>query len=196
LIAEDDELLDLAERSGCRGLLMGLESVMPETLRDCRKGFNSPEKYAEMVEKLHRHRIALNGCFVFGLDHDTPEVFLRTAEFAVEAGIDLPRYAVVTPFPGTALFRRLDSEGRIFTRDWELYDGQHVVFHPKQMSVEELRDGLQEAWNHTYKVASIWRRLRKSPMVLPVALAANLAYRHYGRNLHRFYNCDWVIGKG
>ena len=173
---------------------MGLESVMPETLRNMRKGFNSPERYAELVGKLHRHKIALNGCFVFGLDEDTPEVFLKTAEFAVEAGIDLPRFAAVTPFPGTALFRRLDAEGRIFTKDWELYDGQHVVFSPKGMDVAELQAGLEAAWRHTYSLRSIYRRLRQSPMSLPIALAANLTYRHYGRNLHRFYNCDWVMG--
>ncbi len=62
------------------------------------------------------------------------------------------------------------------------------------MSVEELQAGLQEAWNHTYRLSSIYHRLRRSPMALPIALAANLTYRHYGRNLHRFYTCDWVIG--
>ncbi len=66
------------------------------------------------------------------MDHDTPDVFLKTARFAVEAGIDLPRFAIVTPFPGTALHQRLQREGRILTRNWELYDGQHVVFQPAQ----------------------------------------------------------------
>jgi radical SAM superfamily enzyme YgiQ (UPF0313 family) len=193
LFAEDDELVELAERSGCRGLLMGLESVTPEGVRDCKKGFNSPETYAAMVEKLHRHHIALNGCFVFGLDHDTPDVFLKTARFAVEAGIDLPRFAVATPFPNTALYRRLEAEGRILTRNWELYDAQHVVFQPKKMSPQELQQGIEEAWKYTYSYRSIWRRLRSSPMPLPLVLAANLTYRHYAHNLHRFYHCDWVL---
>ncbi len=193
LFAEDDELVELAERSGCRGLLMGLESVTPEGVRDCKKGFNSPETYAAMVEKLHRHRIALNGCFVFGLDHDTPDVFLKTARFAVEAGIDLPRFAVATPFPNTALHRRLEAEGRILTRNWELYDAQHVVFQPKLMSPQELQQGIEAAWKYTYSYRSIWRRLRSSPMPLPLVLAANLTYRRYAQNLHRFYNCDWVL---
>ena len=193
LFAEDDELVELAERSGCRGLLMGLESVTPEGVRDCRKGFNSPETYAAMVEKLHRHHIALNGCFVFGLDHDTPDVFLKTARFAVEAGIDLPRFAVATPFPNTALYRRLEAEGRILTRNWELYDAQHVVFQPKMMSPQVLQQGIEEAWKYTYSYRSIWRRLRSSPMPLPLVLAANLTYRHYAHNLHRFYHCDWVL---
>ena len=67
---------------------------------------------------LHRHRIALMACFAFGLDGDTPDVFEKTARFAVAAGIDLPRFAIVTPFPGTPLHRRLDAEGRILTRNW------------------------------------------------------------------------------
>src|SRR5262249_25898506 len=154
LLGEDDELLDLAEASGCRGLLMGLESISPENLRSSRKGFNSPDRFVRLVEKLHAHRIALQGCFVFGLDADEPDVFLKTARFAVEAKIDLPRFAIVTPFPNTGLYKRLDSEGRILTRNWELYDGQHVVFEPRKMSVRELQVGTEAAWKHAYSFRS------------------------------------------
>ena len=91
------------------------------------------------------------------MDHDTPDVFLRTARFAVETGIDLPRFAIVTPFPGTSLYHRLDRERRILTRNWELYDGQHVVFRPKRMSVQELQEGTEAAWKHAYSARSILR---------------------------------------
>lgn len=195
LLAEDEELLDLAEASGCRGLLMGLESLSATNLKGNRKGFNSPEKFVRVVERLHAHRIALQGCFVFGLDDDRPDVFLRTAEFAVEAGIDLPRFAVVTPFPNTPLYKRLEAEGRILTRDWELYDAQHVVFQPKHMSVQELQDGIETAWKHAYSVPSILRRIRKSPAPWPVRIGTNLGYRFYAHHLSRFYNCDWIIGR-
>lgn len=194
LLADDAELLALCARSGCRGLLMGLESISKANLRQSCKGFNDPEQFKGVVAALHRHRIALQGCFVFGLDHDTPEVFETTARFAVEAGIDLPRFAVVTPFPGTGLYQRLEREGRILTRNWELYDGQHVVFEPAQMSVEQLQRGIERAWRQTYSWSSIARRLRVSPASWPVALGSNLGYRFYGRNLHRFYNCDWILG--
>ena len=193
LLGDDAPLLALAARSGCRGLLMGLESMSVKNLRQSGKGFNAPADYARLVERLHQHRIALQGCFVFGLDHDTPAVFLETARFAVEARIDLPRFAVVTPFPGTALYRRLDAQNRILTRNWELYDGHHVVFQPSLMSVEDLQRGIETAWRHAYSVRSAWRRLRASPSPWPVRLGANLAYRPYARNLHRFYTCDWVI---
>jgi radical SAM superfamily enzyme YgiQ (UPF0313 family) len=194
-LADDAELLDLAARSGCRGLLMGLESISPQNLRGSRKGFNHPDQYAHVVERLHHHGIALQGCFVFGLDHDQPDVFLKTAEFAGQARIDLPRFAIATPFPNTALYLRLQSEGRILTRNWELYDGQHVVFQPAQMSVEDLAAGTEAAWKYAYSLRSIIRRLRHSPAPWPVRLGTNLGYRFYANHLSRFYNCDWIIGR-
>lgn len=196
LLADDKELLALAQRSGCKGILMGLESISRENLKASKKGFNSPDRFKELVRKLHAHGIALQGCFVFGLDNDTPEIFLETARFAVEAKIDLPRFAVVTPFPGTALYHRLESEGRILTRNWELYDGQHVVFQPARMSVEELQRGIETAWKFSYSVPSMMKRLAASPSPWPVRLGTNLGYRFYAHNLHRFYNCDWILGLG
>jgi radical SAM superfamily enzyme YgiQ (UPF0313 family) len=194
LIGRDDEILALAQASGCRGLLLGFESISPGNLRLSRKGFNRPEDYAQLVAKLHAHGIAVQGCFTFGMDEDEPDVFERTARFAVEAKIDLPRFAIVTPFPGTPLHRRLDEEGRILTRDWSLYDGQHAVFRPKRMSVDELRLGTETAWKLAYNWRSIASRLRHSPAPLPVRLATNLGYRFYANHLGKFYNCDWIIG--
>ena len=195
LLADDEELLELAQKSGCSGLLMGLESLSTTNLKGNRKGFNSPDRYATVVDRLHQHGIALQGCFVFGLDDDRPDVFLKTAEFAVQAKIDLPRFAVVTPFPNTPLYKRLDAEGRILTKNWELYDAQHVVFQPKHMSVNELQLGIESAWKHAYSYSSIWRRVRSSPAPWPVRLGTNLGYRFYANNLSRFYNCDWIIGR-
>ena len=195
LLADDPELLELAERSGCKGLLMGLESISNENLRTNHKGFNSPEQYLRVVEQLHAHGIALQGCFVFGLDGDEPDVFLKTAKFAVEAKIDLPRFAVVTPFPNTPLYKRLEAEGRLLTKNWELYDAQHVVFQPKRMSVEQLQTGVETAWKYTYSFRSIASRLLHSPAPWPVRLGTNLGYRFYANNLSRFYNCDWIIGR-
>ena len=195
LIAHDPPLLQLMARSGCSGLLLGFESIIPETLKDSRKAFNDPDAYASLVETLHGHGITVMGCFVFGMDHDTPETIDRTAQFVVDAGIDLPRFAVATPFPGTPLYRRLDSEGRILTRDWEQYDGQHVVFRPARMSVDELRDGHERAWIHAYSLTSIARRLWKSKTHTGLAIAANMGYRFYARRLHQFYNCDWFVGQ-
>jgi radical SAM superfamily enzyme YgiQ (UPF0313 family) len=190
LLADDIPLLDLAARSGCRGLLMGLESISRGTLRSSRKGFNDPARYKEMVGKLHARQIALQGCFVFGLDDDGPDVFQKTAEFAVDARIDLPRFAIVTPFPGTTLHRRLEGEGRILTRDWSLYDGQHAVFQPAGMDTTTLYQGTERAWKTVYGVRNTWRRLRHTAAPKHLALLTNFGYRRYAHNLDRFYTCD------
>ena len=107
----------------------------------------------------------------------------------------LPRFAVVTPFPNTPLFQRLEAEGRILTRNWELYDAQHVVFQPKNMSVQELQEGIELAWKHAYSWSAIWRRIASSPAPWPTRIGTNLGYRFYANNLSRFYNCDWIIGR-
>ena len=191
LIAKDRPLLDLMARSGCRGLLIGFETISPENLRQSKKRFNRPEEYRDAVTLLHRSGISVMGCFVFGLDDDTPEVFQRTAQFVVDARIDLPRFAIATPFPGTPFFARLEREGRILTRNWELYDGQHVVFQPKHMSVRELNTGHERAWKQAYAWAAIAKRLMQARNFSPLAVSANLGYRFYAHHLHRFYNCDW-----
>jgi len=193
LIAHHPELMDLMARSGCRGLLLGLETISHLGLRDARKKFNASVDYAAVIRDLHEAGIAIQGCFVFGLDHDTPDVFERTAEFAIDHGIDLPRFAVLTPFPGTPLHQRLDREGRILTTDWELYDGQHVVFQPRLMSPAELIAGHERAWKMVYRYGAIARRLWKARDFEPLAVAANLGYRFYAHNLHRFYTCDWHV---
>lgn len=193
LIAHDRPLMQLMARSGCKGLLLGLETISPDNLHDTNKRFNSPEQYQALIHELHALGIAVQGCFVFGLEHDTTEVFERTARFVVDAAIDLPRFAVVTPFPGTPMFRKLEAEGRILTRDWERYDGQHVVFQPRNMSVAELEAGHEWAWKYVYRYSSIARRLAGSRIQLPLALMSNLGYRFYAHRLHRFYTCDWPI---
>ncbi len=193
LLAEDEPLLALAARSGCKGLLMGLESISPKSLQSAHKAFNRPERYPEIVARLHAHGIALQGCFVFGNDGDEPDVFLKTAKFAVEAKIDLPRFAVVTPFPGTPLYQRLEREGRILTRDWERYDAQHVVFQPAHMTPLQLQQGIEQAWKYTYRYGAILQRLWGSPSANATGLAANLGYRFYAHHLSQFYTCDWPI---
>lgn len=195
LLCQDKPLLDLVARSGCRGLLMGFESLSRQNLGENQKPFNNPKNFRAIVDQLHERKISLQGCFVFGLDEDTPDVFLETARFAVDAGIDLPRFAIVTPFPGTALYNKLESEGRILSNDWELYDGQHVVFQPAAMSVEQLQQGNEMAWKYAYRFTSIAKRLRKTPASWSLGLLTNLGYRYYARRLHKFYTCDWQFDR-
>jgi radical SAM superfamily enzyme YgiQ (UPF0313 family) len=187
-IARDREMLKLAAQSGCGGLLIGLESVSLTSIKQMRKGFNKPGDYIEAIKILHDHGIAVNGCFVFGLDGDDKDIFKRTVEFVNRAAIDLPRFSIATPFPGTPLYKQLDAEGRILIRDWAYYGGQNVVFQPKNMSVQELQSGAQWAWRQVYSFPSIARRVAGSTashsgLVLKTSLLANIGYTKYARML-------------
>ena len=196
LIGRDPDLMKLMARSGCKGLLIGFETISKGSLSDAGKRFNEPTDYHSLIVDLHRLGISLQGCFVFGLDHDTPDTFDETARFVIDSAIDLPRFAVLTPFPGTPLFNRLNSQGRILTRNWELYDGQHVVFQPKNMSIEELQEGHERTWKKVYSLSSIAKRIGTSRTQLPIAVMANLGYRYYANHLDTHYTCDWQISLG
>ncbi len=185
-IAKDPELLKVASESGCKGLLLGLESVCEKSLKSMNKNFNSLNDYKDQVKRLHDHGIAINGCFVFGSDEDDKDVFQRTVEFVQKTDIDLPRYTVYTPFPGTPLYKRFESEGRITSNNWSLYDAQHVVIKPKNMSPEELQEGHQWAWKKTYSLPNISKRLIGARILPQVVIPANLAYHIYSGRLPNF----------
>ena len=193
LIGRDPDLMELMARSGCSGLLIGFETMGREALGDIGKKFNDPALYAQLVADLHRLKISIQGCFVFGNDHDDLGVFERTADFVIDVGMDLPRFAILTPFPGTPLHHRFEKEGRILTRNWELYDGQHVVHMPKQMTPRQLQEGHERAWKAAYSRRAIFKRIAKSRVQIPISIACNLGYRFYAHHLHTHYNCDWPL---
>jgi radical SAM superfamily enzyme YgiQ (UPF0313 family) len=182
-VAEDDELLKLAAQSGCKGLLIGFESITQATLNETHKGFHAARDYAEVVKKLHDHGIGIQGCFVFGFDNDDTSVFERTVEWVDRVKIDLPRYAVVTPFPNTGLFHQLETQGRLLHKNWSLYDVEHVVFEPKRMSPERLQDGLEWAWRQSFSYRSIFRRVLGSFCQPLLSISLNLGYRYYAQHL-------------
>ncbi len=185
LIAEDAELLRLAAQSGCKGLLIGFESISQDTLNQSHKHFHAAKEYGEIIQKLHDHGIGIQGCFVFGFDNDDGSVFQRTVEFVDRTRIDLPRYAVATPFPNTGLYRRLEAEGRLLHKNWALYDVEHVVFQPRQMSPERLQEGLEWSWRQSYSWRSLFNRVRGAPWsILPLWLSLNYGYRYYAQHLH------------
>ncbi len=184
-LAHDPELLEAMVRSGCSYLLLGFESVNDEGLRDMRKSFNHPGGYRFVCDTLHRHRIAIQGCFIFGLDDDGPSVFDDTVAAVNELRIDIPRYALYTPYPGTAAYRRLEAEERLLHRDWWYYDTQHVVVRPRTMTPQELDRGFMRAWRQTFSLRSILHRTSACPRQLPISFVGNLAYRIYIRRLER-----------
>jgi radical SAM superfamily enzyme YgiQ (UPF0313 family) len=175
--AEDDEFLELAARSGCKQLFIGLESVTQASVNEVSKRFNRVEEYAQAIERIHAHRIAVQAGIVFGFDHDTEAVFEETLEFMEKSGVQNATFNILTPFPGTRLHKRLESEGRILTRDWNEYNSRtHVVFKPRLMSAEALLAGYEYANKRFYSWSSIYRRMSRSSVQLPWTLPLNLAY--------------------
>jgi len=174
------DLIKQAGRAGCEALFVGLESIIPENLKEMGKSFNLVDKYRKLVDVLHEHGISVVGSFMFGLDHDDESVFEKTAEFADKAQIDFGQFSILTPLPGTALYRRLEAEGRIFERDWAKYDGNHVTFRPRSMSPERLEVGLRWIYDHFYSWRSILRRTARR--LKPIIWVINDAYRRRVRD--------------
>ena len=131
-VGGDDELLEAAARSGCKQLFVGLESISQPSMEEVRKGFNRVSEYAGIVERIHAHGIAVQAGIVFGFDHDTPEIFKETLDFLEDAGVQNATFNILTPYPGTPLFRKLEAERRILTMDWRKFNGRtDVVFQPE-----------------------------------------------------------------
>ena len=183
--ARDDEFLTLAARSGCKQLFIGLESLSQASVDGVSKGFNRVHEYAHAIERIHAHGIAVQAGIVFGFDGDTEEIFAQTLDFLEEAGVQNATFNILTPFPGTRLYARLEAEGRILTRDWSQYNGRaHVVFRPRHMSPGALLDGFQRANQRFYSWRSIRKRLSRSPVQLAWTLPLNLAYAFSLRRSH------------
>ena len=175
----DDEFLEAAANSGCKQLFLGLESISQQSMREVNKGFNHVDEYYQLIENIHSHGIAVQAGIVFGFDHDTLQIFEATIDFLENAGVQNATFNILTPFPGTRLFERMDAAGRILTRDWSKYNSRdHVVYQPKQMSVEILLSGFRYANQRFYSFPSIIKRLSRSSVQLWWTLPLNLAYRY------------------
>jgi len=181
-IARNPELLALAARSGCRGLFIGLESLVPGNLRDIGKSLlNRVEDYREAITRIQRHGIGVEGAFIFGLDGDDPGIFSRTVAFARRVGLAAAQFGLLTPFPGTPLRERLQREKRILHSDWSHYTISNVVFKPRNMTPEALQAGFEWAYRSFYSYTSIARRLLPQVLrfgsTLPFFWALNLHFR-------------------
>jgi len=162
-IALNEKLLEAARESGCVSLFIGFESLLQENLDNVSKRFVNVKELSNMVKTIQNHQIGIQGAFIFGFDGDDPSIFKKTVEFVQKNNIDLPTFSVLTPFPGTSLFSRLENEGRIFDRNWSHYDMSHVVFKPKKMTVQELQEGYLWAQKYICAPRSILKRLFWGP---------------------------------
>ena len=182
-VGYDKEFFKILEKSGCAGLLIGFESMNQTAQGYINKGVNKTENYEYLIKQLHDIGVRINGCFAFGGDNDDKDVFERTVEQVQRLRIDLPRYSILTPFPQTKLHRDLDSQGRIFEHNLAMYDVEHVVFQPKNMTVDELHEGTEWAWRETYKTSSILSRINKLDVI---SYITNFAYQGYANKFSKF----------
>lgn len=182
-IMKDPELLSLMKASGCVYLLFGFESNDRPTLTSMGKGFNLSMAYDEIMHVMRGLGISVQGCFVFGFDHDTREVFANTVERVNELGIDIPRFSLYTPYPGSLLFKRLLKENQILSFNWDDYDTMHVVIQPSQMTPEELYQGFKWAYREAFKIKHIRKRMKGLTCNSIINFFGNLTYKIFVRRL-------------
>jgi len=168
-------------RAGCTGVFIGFESVTEDSLEEAGKRAPSSAVAASLVERFHEAGIQVNGSFVLGFDHDGPDVFTRTVEWIEAARLECATFHILTPYPGTPLFRRLDAEGRLLHRDWSLYDTAHAVFRPRLMCPEELETGYAWCYRTLFSPGSMWRRRPAHAAAVPAYLASSLLYKRCNR---------------
>ncbi len=185
-IGYDLEMLRAAKESGCRGLLIGLESLNPQSLKGAAKSFNDADKYKEIIANIHKFGIAVNGCFVVGFDSDTEEEIAALPERVDRLGLDLCRFSVLTPYPGTPLFDSLKKQGRILTEDWSRYNQHNAVFKPANFTPERLTELYRSVWKRAYSWRRVFKRTFGSPWrwkpYVFILLGANVGFKYLGIN--------------
>jgi radical SAM superfamily enzyme YgiQ (UPF0313 family) len=161
-VAAHPEVLRQMAESGCCSVTVGFESLVPENLEQMGKGWNARcGRFADLVARCRDHGIMVYGTFVFGYDHDTPDVFARTVEFAVQSKLFLANFNPLTPTPGTALYERLRQERRLLRARWWLdpqYRYGDALFRPRQMTAEQLAEGCYRAKTEFNRAGCILQR--------------------------------------
>lgn len=158
-VSDDERFLTSLRESGCISLFIGFESLNAGGSLLKNRSYNDRKAMEQAVCRIHEHHIGIQGSFIFGLDTDRATVFKETVSFIQETGIELPHISILTPFPGTPLFGRMEKEDRLIHRDWSRYDMSHTVFRPRHMSAEELQQGYAWALKYLASPTTIFSRL-------------------------------------
>jgi radical SAM superfamily enzyme YgiQ (UPF0313 family) len=182
-IARDEELLDLAARSGCVALSIGFESDDAEVLDGIRKGFNRPSRYEEDMRRLRARGIQVIALMMLGMDGQDARVFDKTVERLERDGVTLVKLFTPAPYPGTRYHDEMRDQGRILEDDWSRYDYGSLLVQPEGMTPDELRDGFDRAYKRFYGLPSIAKRMMRMPRRNAVEhaayLVANLKTWHF-----------------
>jgi radical SAM superfamily enzyme YgiQ (UPF0313 family) len=183
-VTDDPSLVRDMALAGCTGVFVGFESLLGENLDEARKRTPRPADYARRIAILHDHGIQVNGSFVLGFDHDRRDVFGRTAEWIESNRLECATFHILTPYPGTPLFRQMEQEGRLLHRDWSRYDTAHAVFRPRHLSPEDLEAGYAWCYRRLFSAESIWRRRPRDWRAVMPYLAMSYLYKRSNRLWH------------
>jgi radical SAM superfamily enzyme YgiQ (UPF0313 family) len=168
------DLIEKAAEAGLRSLFVGFETLNQDSLREQNKYQNLDRDYNAVIKRLRDLGVMINASFVFGMDHDDETVFDRTVEWAVEQGVETATFHILTPYPGTALYERMVTDGRITTHNWDLYDTRHTVYRPAKMAAETLEAGYWKAYRDFYRWEAIFKGAAAKPDI--VRKLRHLAY--------------------
>ncbi|MDR0426113.1 MAG: B12-binding domain-containing radical SAM protein [Clostridiales bacterium] len=180
-IAADDELLDLAKKSGCTALTIGFESVSKASLIAANKTVRID--YETAIQKIHGKKIAIVGMFIYGFDTDTTDIFEETVDFVEKNCLEYAAFCILTPYPGTPVYAQLEREGRLLHKNWEDYDMIHTVFTPKNMTAEELQRGRYVSAAKINSLRSVVKRVFGARTKILFPLALNFAMRKIYKNI-------------
>jgi radical SAM superfamily enzyme YgiQ (UPF0313 family) len=183
-VTNDPSLIRDMALAGCAGVFIGFESLSDDNLAHSRKRTPRTEDYARRVRIFHDNGIQVNGSFVLGFDEDCRDVFATLAQWIEGNRLECATFHILTPYPGTPLFRQMETEGRLLHRDWSKYDTAHVVFRPKHMTPDELALGYDWLYRRLFSPASIWRRRPMQFAAVPPYLAMNCLYKRSNRFWH------------
>jgi len=191
-VTDEPDLIRSMALAGCTGVFIGFESLSDNNLADARKKTPKTADYGRRVRMLHDCGIQVNGSFVLGFDHDRTDVFARTADWIEQNRLECATFHILTPYPGTPLFRQMEFEGRLLHRDWSLYDTAHAVFRPKHMTPEELEQGYAWIYRRLFSRTSIWRRRPEDWRAIPMYLGMSYLYKRSNRFWHQLIKHDLV----
>ncbi len=179
-VGNDPALLDLICQAGCQSLFIGFETISPQNLEGVGKRQNRVEEYGRTVGLIHERGMMVNASIVLGFDEDTAEVFDRTRDWLIAQRVESMTAHILTPYPGTGLYRRLLAEGRIVDHDLDHYTTSRVVYRPARMSADTLERGYRRLYDEFYSWRSILQRVPVHPRQRRAFFLFNLLYRKYG----------------
>lgn len=183
-IANNEEYLKMIKQAGCKAVLIGFESINPDSIDAINKGFNNIAKYKMAVSRFHKYGIMVIGSFVTGLDGDNKNTLKYTLNFIKEANIDVPRFTINTPYPGTEFYKEMKDSGRLLTEDLKYYDCMHCVIQPNNLTPKQVEKIFFKMWREAYKFINVIKRLsyiKSLPKRLLYAIAVYLVGKRYAK---------------